>query len=156
MKNVHTTIARAVAATLLVCSAGMVSAAGSTSVTVTATVTAACKFTATTMSAIALGSIDPATVSANVTNTGNITYQCTKGTTPSVTLASGTTARSLTLASHTAIPYTFTLGSPDAGTGFSVAGSAKVVATATIAKTDAQDAEAGVGYSDVVTLDINN
>jgi spore coat protein U-like protein len=143
---------KAIAAAILVSSAGLASAAGSTTLNVTATVSAVCKFKAATMTDIALGTINPSTVSAAVTGTSNINYQCTKGTTPSVTLTSGGTALT---AGSLSIPYSFTLGTPDAGTGFSVAGTAKVVGTASIALTDAQDAAAGA-YTDLVTLSINN
>lgn len=151
----HRIVPKAIAAGILTSFAGLAAAAGSTTVTVSATVTAACKFTAATMAAIALGSIDPSSVAAAVTGTSDITYQCTKGTTPVVSITGGG-SRTLALAGHTDIPYTFSLGTADAGTGFSAVGSAKVTATATIALTDAQDAEAGVNYQDVVTLTINN
>lgn len=129
-------------------------AAGTTSVNVTATVLEVCKFTASTMADIALPTINPSTVAADVTKDGDITYQCTNGTTPTVSIQTGTTARTLTDGAKT-INYTFTLGTPMAGTGFSTsAASAKVVATATIAKAAAQDAQAGT-YSDTVTLSIN-
>lgn len=143
--------ARAMIATALFATGGSVLAAGNTTVQVTATISAVCQFKAATMAAIPLGTIDPSAVAAAVTGTSDITYKCTTGTVPTVTIDSGGTT--LTAGAKT-IPYSFTLGSAAAGTGFSTAGSAKVVGTASIALTDAQDAQAG-SYSDTVTLSIN-
>jgi hypothetical protein len=145
-------VLKVIAAAVLASTAGLACAAGNTTLNVTATVTAACKFKAATMADIALGSIDPSSVVAAVTGTSNINYQCTKNTVPVVSLMSGGTT--LTSGANT-VSYTFSLGTPDAGTGFSAAGTAKVVATATIALTAAQDAAAGA-YTDLVTLSINN
>lgn len=144
--------ARAMIATALFATGGSVLAAGNTTVQVTATISAVCQFKAATMAAIPLGTIDPSAVAAAVTGTSDITYKCTTGTVPTVTIDSGGTT--LTAAGPKTIPYSFTLGSAAAGTGFSTAGSAKVVGTASIALTDAQDAQAG-SYSDTVTLSIN-
>lgn len=152
MQTTRNIFLKAVAAAVLASTAGLASAAGSTTVDVTAKVSAACKFTAASMTAIDLGTIDPSTVSAAVTGTSNITYQCTKGTTPAVSITSGGTSL---VDGAKSIPYTFSLGTAEAGVGFS-GGSAKVVATATIAKTDAQDAAAGTAYADTVTLTIDN
>jgi spore coat protein U-like protein len=146
------TVIKAIAAAILASTAGLASAAGNTTLNVTATVSAVCKFKTATMTDIALGTIDPSSVGAAVTGTSNINYQCTKGTTPVVSLVSGGTT--LTAGANT-IPYTFSLGTADAGTGFSAAGTAKVVATASIALAAAQDAAAG-SYTDLVTLSINN
>lgn len=146
---------KAIGASLLLTAAGAASAAGETTVQVTASVTAACQFSAATMSAINLGAINPSTVAADVTNTGDITFHCTKGTTPVITKKTGGTV--LTSGTNT-IAYSFTLGTPEAGKGFSTAAKAtpaKAVATATIALANAQDAAAG-SYSDTVTLEINN
>ena len=141
-----------VAALALTSYVGFASASGNTTVQVKATVSKVCKFKATSMTAIDLGTIDPSAVAADVTGTTDVTYQCTKGTTPSVTVSSGGTT--LTAGSDT-VAYSFALGTPDAGTGFSAAGTAKVVGTATIAQAAAQDAVAGA-YTDTVTLTINN
>lgn len=152
--NTHYAL-KAFGATVLMAAAGFANAAGQTTVEVTATVNGVCKFTATSMSAIAIGAIDPSTVAADPSNTGDITYHCTKGLTPSVTIASGGT--SLSNGTDT-LTYSFTLGAEEAGKGFSAAATAtpaKVVATATIALADAQDAAAG-DYTDTVTLEIDN
>lgn len=145
-------IAALAAAGFLVLTAGSAMAGGTTTVDVTATISAVCKFKATTMSAIALGAIDPSAISTAKTGTTDITYKCTTGTTPSVTVTGGGTTLTSTAGS---LAYTFTLGTADAGTGFSTAGSAKVVGTASIAVAAAQDAPAG-DYTDTVTLTINN
>lgn len=142
----------ALAAALFVSTGGTAMATGSTTVEVTATISAVCKFKATAMTGITLGSIDPSTISTAKTGTTDITYKCTNGTTPSVTVLSGGTTLTSTAGT---LAYTFSLGTPDAGTGFSTAGSAKVVGTASIAVLAAQDAAAG-SYTDTVTLEINN
>lgn len=145
-----------VAALVLTSYAGFASAAGNTTVQVTATVKAVCKFTATTMAAIDLGTIDPSAVpAAGVSNTGDVTYQCTNKTTPVVSIASGGTSLSDGAATPNTITYAFSLGTPGAGTGFGAGASAKVVGTATISQAAAQAAVAG-SYSDTVTLSINN
>jgi spore coat protein U-like protein len=146
-------VLKVIAAAVLASTAGLAAASGSTTLNVTATVSQVCKFTAATMTDIGLGTIDPSTVAANVTGTSDITYKCTKGTTPSVTLSSGGTT--LTAGANT-IPYAFTLGTPDTGTGFGLGATAtKVVGTAKIVLSDAQAAAAG-SYSDTVTLAIDH
>ena len=141
-----------VAAVALIACAGVAHAGGTTSVDVTASVPGVCKFTSATMSAIALGAMDPATVGATgVSNTGNITYNCTKGLTPAITKTAGGTT--LTDGTKT-IPYTFSLGSPEAGVGFAT--TSKVVATASVTQADVQAAAAGTAYKDTVTLSIDN
>jgi spore coat protein U-like protein len=147
-------VLKVIAAAVLASTAGLASAAGNTTLNVTATVSAVCKFTAATMTDIGLGTIDPSAVAAAVTGTSDITYKCTRGTTPVVTITGGGT-RTLTSGANT-IAYTFSLGTHDQGTGYSAAAAAtKVVATASIAQAAAQDAAAGA-YSDTVTLSINN
>ncbi|MCM2312449.1 MAG: hypothetical protein NDI84_13700, partial [Steroidobacteraceae bacterium] len=145
-------IAALAAAVFLTFTAGSATAAGNTTVEVTATINAVCKFKATAMTGIPLGAIDPSTISVAKTGTTDITYKCTNGTTPSVTVFSGGTTLTSTAGT---LAYTFSLGTPDAGTGFSAAGTAKVVGTASIAVLAAQDAAAG-SYTDTVTLEINN
>lgn len=145
---------KTVAAAALIAGAGLANAAGSTSVDVTASVPGVCKFTSTTMSAIALGSMDPSTVGATgISNTGNITYNCTKGLTPVVSKTAGGTTLTETTDSTKTIPYSFSLGTPEVGVGF--ASSSKVVATASVTQADVQGAAAG-SYKDTVTLSINN
>ena len=145
---------KALAAALVLTSyAGFAAAGGTTTVQVKATVNAVCKFSATAPTAIDLGAIDPSALSADVTGTTSVFYQCTKGTTPTVTKTGGGTSLS---DGTNSITYAFTLGTPDMGTGFSAAGTAKVVGTATIAQAAAQDAVASTGYTDTVTLTINN
>jgi len=141
------------AALVLISYAGFAAASGTATVQVKATVSKVCKFSTTTMTAIDLGTIDPSTVAADVTGTTNVTYNCSKGTTPGVTVTSGGT--SLTDGTNS-IAYAFTLGTPEAGTGFSSSGSAKVIGTATILKAAAQDAAASTTYADTVTLTIDN
>lgn len=138
------------AAVFLTAIAGSATAGGTTTVDVTATISAVCKFKAASMTAITLGAIDPSTISTAKTGTTDITYKCTTGTTPSVTVTGGGTTLTSTAGS---LAYTFTLGTADPGTGFSTAGSAKVVGTASIAVAAAQDAPAG-DYTDTVTLTI--
>lgn len=151
--NTNRLIPNVILAAVLASASGMAAASGSTTVQVTATVSAVCKFAATTSPAIPLGTIDPSAVSADVTGTSNITYNCTKNTTPTVSITSGGT----TLTDGTnSIAYAFTLGTPDTGAGFSTSGSSKVVGTAKILKADAQNAAASTGYADTVTLSINN
>lgn len=152
--NTNRLIPNVILAAVLASASGMAAASGSTTVQVTAAVSAVCKFAATTSPAIPLGTIDPSAVTADVTGTSNITYNCTKGTTPTVGFASGGSTRTLTDGTKT-IAYSFTLGSPEAGVGFSAAGGSKVVGTATIALVDAQNAAAGTSYADTVTLSIN-
>jgi spore coat protein U-like protein len=149
----HRIVLKAIAAAILASSAGLAAASGSATLNVTATVSAVCKFTGSTMADIALSTIDPSTVAANVTGTTDITYKCTRGTTPSVTIFSGGTT--LTAGANT-IPYAFSFGTPDTGTGFGAGATAtKVVGTAKIVLSDAQAAAAG-SYSDTVTLAIDH
>lgn len=150
-------MAAVAAAVFLTITAGSATAAGSATVDVTASVSAVCKFTAETMTAIALGAIDPSTVAADVTATGDITYKCTKGTTPTVSITGGGTRTLTDSSTSNTIPYSLTLGTHDAGTGFSSSAAAtKVVATARITQANAQDAKAGTAYAETVTLTINN
>lgn len=154
VKNVRTTIAKAVALVAIVSASSLATAAGTTAVVVNATVSGVCKFiTSGTSATINLGTIDPSTVAADVTGSANVAYNCTKGLTPVVTTASGGTT--LTGATSS-ISYAFTLGTPEAGVGFSnAAGGSKVAATAKILLIDAQNAPADT-YQDTVTLSINN
>ena len=156
VKNVHTTIAKAVALVAMISASSLAAAGGNTTVQVDAKVSGVCKFISTTSSGINLGTIDPSAVAAaGVTNSSDVLYNCTKGLTPSVTIATGgTTLTGLTPANM--ITYAFTLGTPQVGAGFSnAAGGSKVVATATIAQLDAQNAPADT-YKDIVTLTISN
>ena len=143
-----------VSAVAITACAGVAHAGGTTSVDVTASVPGVCKFTSATMSAIALGAMDPATVgTSGVSNTGNITYNCTKGLTPVVSKTAGGTTLTETADSTKTIAYTFSLGTPEAGAGFAT--SSKVVATATVSQAAVQGAQAG-SYKDTVTLSIDN
>lgn len=132
--------------------AGPATAAGSATVDVTASVKEVCIFSAATMAPISFGLIDPSLISADLTKDGNITYRCTNGLTPAITLP--TTPLKLTDGANT-IAYSLTLGTYEAGKGFSGTKVSTVVATAKILQTDAQDAKAGTGYTDTVTLTIN-
>lgn len=144
---------KAIAAAVVASTAGLAAAGGTTTVDVTASVPNVCTFSAATMTAIALGSMNPSTVGAGgVSNTGNITYNCTNGLTPVVSKTGGGTT--LTDGVKT-IAYTFSLGTPEAGLGYATAGSSKVVATATVSQAAVQGAQQG-SYSDTVTLSINN
>ena len=145
-----------VAALVLTSYAGFASAAGNTTVQVKASVNAVCQFTATSMAAIDLGAIDPSAVpAAGVTNVGDVTYQCTNKTVPSVGIVSGGTSLSDGATTPNTIAYSFSLGTPGAGKGFGASSTAKVVGTATISQAAAQAAAAGA-YTDTVTLSINN
>lgn len=146
---------KAAAAAVLSLTAGWAGASGTTTVDVNATVPNVCTFSSGTMAAINLGPMNPSTVgAAGVTNTGNITYNCTKGLTPVVTKTLGGTVLTETTTAAT-IAYTFSLGTPEAGLGYVAAGSSKVVATATVTQAAVQAAEAGT-YKDTVTLSIDN
>jgi spore coat protein U-like protein len=146
-------VLKAVAAAVLASVSGLAAAAGTTTVDVNATVPNVCTFSAASMAAINLGALNPSTVPAiGVSGTRNITYNCTNGLTPNVTIQSGGTT--LTDGTKT-IGYSFTLGAPEAGLGYAVAGSSKVVGTATVTQAAVQGAEEGT-YSDTVTLEIDN
>jgi len=148
--------ARAVTALVLFTTWGSVQASGSATVDVTASVSAVCQFSGT-MSAIAFGAIDPSAVAGDLTATGNITYKCTKGTTPTVSITGGASRTMTDAGTGNTIPYSLAMGTHDTGTGFSASAAAtKVQATATISQTNAQDAKAGTTYKETVTLTINN
>lgn len=147
---------QAIAGAFLLGSTGLVLAAGTTAVEVRAKVAGVCSFNSGTMAAIDLGTMDPSTVGATgVSKNGDITYNCTKGLTPVVTTKTGGTTLTDTGDSTKTIAYSFTLGTAEAGKGYSTAGSSKVVATAAVTQAAVQDAPAGT-YKDTVTLEINN
>jgi hypothetical protein len=149
-------VLKAVAAAVLASIAGLATAGGTTTVDVTATVSPVCTFNAATMGTIPLGTLNPSTVSGPVSNSGDITYNCTNGLTPLVSITGGG-ARTLTSGLNT-IPYTFSLTAIPAdaiGKGYGTPGSSKVVATATVTQAAVQAAQAG-NYSEMVTLSIDN
>lgn len=149
-------ILQAAIAAVLATTAGLTAAAGSTNVDVTATVPKVCTFSSGTMAAIDLGPMDPSTVgTSGVSKTGNITYNCTKGVTPVVAKSTGGTALTDTTDNTKTISYSFTLGTAEAGQGYSVLGSSKIVATAAVSQAAVQAAAAGT-YKDTVTLTIDN
>jgi hypothetical protein len=152
----RSSFAKAAVFAALVSGSSFAFAAGNTTVQVTATVSAVCKFSATSFTAIALGTIDPSTVSSAPTGTRNVTYACTKNTTPVVAIVSGGTTLAVSGDATKTIPYTFALGTPETGVGFTAgAAGSKVLGTATITQANAQDAQAG-SYTDTVTLSIDN
>jgi hypothetical protein len=142
------TLLQVAAAALLVCTAGLASAADSQTVAVNATVTGVCKFSGSA------AAIDFGTFASNDTAgvkdaAISVPYKCTKGLTPAVTtgaivpLTSGANTMAFTVDAFTTV----------VGTGFTAAVNA--TSTAHIASAVWQDAPAGT-YVGSVVLNINN
>jgi spore coat protein U-like protein len=153
MKNVHTTVAKAVALLAIVSASGLASAATSDtqSLTVTGTVQAVCRFFA--VPALSF-TIDPSAATSQ-SGTTTLQYKCTNGVTPSsFTPASGAlTGRTLTKSAGVTLAYDLSLGTVSAGNGFSSTAQS-VVLTATVLQAAYQDAIAGA-YTETFNLTIN-
>jgi hypothetical protein len=150
MKNVHTTIAKTVAAILFASFAGIAAAGGTQDITVSATVSAVCKFPTQTLT-LTFDAIDPSSLT-DATKDVTVPFKCTNGVTPTIT-PSSLNGGNLKSGAET-LAYGFALqGSMPAGTGFS----AVVNATyrGTITQANFQNAKA-LTYTDTVTLTINN
>jgi hypothetical protein len=138
-------------------------AANTNTMAVSATILGVCKFQTTT-SALAFGSIDPSGTAA-ATATTNLTYKCTKGTTPTASaitsdngahfLTGSKTMTSATIGAGSNLPYTIAfVYTPVVGTGFASATVTTVAVNGSIAATDYQAASAATDYSDSVIISI--
>lgn len=154
MKNVRTTIAKAVAMVALASAAGFAAAADSQTLSVTASVDALCKFSSAPAT-LAFGAIDPSGT-VDKTATVNVLYKCTKGT-PSagVSPASGGTARTMTgTGAGNTLAYTLAfVGGTQTGAGFGSGKDLTLAVNGTITPTQFQNAAAD-SYSESVTLNI--
>lgn len=156
MKNARTTIARIIALSVLGSACGFAAAADSQTLTVNASVSAVCKFS--TVPALNFPAINPATVAAAVPGSTDVTYKCTKGTTPSsvaATVADGVWAMVDPSVTGSSLPFSLSVGSLGAGNGFGGGAAVTVTISGTIALADAQAAMAGTGYTKAVSLAIN-
>lgn len=148
--NNHRATLKALAAAALVCAAGAVNASGSTTLNVSATVNGVCKFMSATVP-IAFGALDPDAGTQTVNTSVN--YKCTNGTAaPTVAFASGTGSRTMADGANT-LAYTITLGTTQAGTGFSAGQEKPLSIQAQIAAAALLDARAGT-YTENVQLNI--
>jgi spore coat protein U-like protein len=154
MKLSKTWIAAALAGAFTLSSAAL-QAADSHTITVNATVSAACKFNSAS-STVAL-SIDPA-ATAVVTQPAAVTYRCTKGTTPSFALASGSTGGAaggdLTSGGGETIAYTFGGSAPVAGSGMGAGQDKTYTVTVSVDPANAANVSPAV-YSDTIAVTIN-
>lgn len=143
----HNRIAKAVAATLLTCTAGFAAAADTQTVQVNAVVKQVCKFDGAA-AAIDFGTIDPNADTGEKTVAVSVPYKCTKGFTPAVTKG---TIVPLTSGANT-MAFTVDDFAEVAGTGFSAGVNA--TSTARLAEAVYKDAAAGT-YVGSIVLDIN-
>jgi spore coat protein U-like protein len=137
------------AATLLV-STGT-KAADSHTITVNATVLATCKFNAAS-STLNL-TLDP-TASSTVSQTASVQYRCTKGTSPSFGLASGSTSSATggNLMSGTeSIAYTYSSITGGAGTGVGAGNDKTLSVTVSVSQANAANVTPGV-YTDTIAI----
>ena len=154
MKLSKTTIAAALAGAFALSSAAL-QAADSHTITVNATVSAACKFNSAT-STLAFA-IDPA-ATATISQPAAVTYRCTKGTTPSFALSSGSTggtgSGNLTSAGGESIAYSFGGTAPVAGSGLGSGQDKTYTVTVSVDPTNAANVSPAV-YSDTIAVTIN-
>lgn len=151
MKNVHTTIAKAVALVAIVSASGLAAAADSTTLAVSATILGTCKFSALS-TPLAFGTVDPS-LTADKVVTANVLYKCTKNTT-SLGITGTAGAHSMTDGATHTLSYTLGIASDTSvGLGFGTGNDLTAVVTGTITAAQYQNAWAGA-YTDSVTLNI--
>jgi spore coat protein U-like protein len=141
-------IAATIAALLL---AGNAMAADSHTITVNATVSATCKFNAAS-STMNL-TLDP-TATSTVTQTASVLYRCTKGTTPSFALSSGSTSSATggNLVNGTeSIPYTFSSTAGGNGTGMGAGNDKTLSVSVSVNQANAANVTPAV-YTDSITI----
>lgn len=156
MKNVRTTVAKAVAATIIVSAAGFAAAAGTQNLNVTATVSGVCKFSSAVQT-LTFGTVDPSVPGPIAGSGAAVTYKCTKGTAATgVTPDNGTNfSASRRMGNGTDfIPYSLTIsGGTQTGLGFAAGAGTDLalIIGGSIVAADYQNVSAGA-YSDTVVL----
>lgn len=159
MKNVHTAIAKAVAATILVSFAGFAAAADTQNLNVTATVSGVCKFSSIVQT-LAFGTVDPSVAGPIAGSGAAVTYKCTKGTNATSVLGgnglhyTGSSRAMKNGANADVIAYSLVItGGTQLGTGFGSGQDLSLTVNGSIAAADYQNVSAGA-YSDTVLLSL--
>ena len=141
-------IAATIAALLM---AGNAMAADSHTITVNATVGSTCKFNSAS-STLNL-TLDP-TATSTVSQSASVLYRCTKGTTPSFALASGSTSSATggnLVNGAESIPYTFSSTSGGAGTGMAAGNDKTLSVSVSVNQANAANVTPAV-YTDSITI----
>ena len=147
------TLIKAIAAALLVCTAGLASAADTQTLATSANVSGICKFS-TSSTPLAFGTIDPSLLTYKVA-TATVLYKCTKGTASAGVAVAGGNTRFMTV-STTALAMAYTLGlsgDTQTGKGFGTGQDLTLAVTGTITAAQYQNVTAGA-YTETVTLNI--
>ena len=147
------TLLKATAAALLVCTAGLASAADTQTLATSANVSGICKFS-TTSTPLAFGTIDPSLTVAQIV-TANVLYKCTTGTASAGVTVTGGNIRSMT-GPTAALTMAYTLGltgDTQTGKGFGSGKDLTLAVTGTITAAQYQNVTAGA-YTETVTLNI--
>ena len=121
------------------------------SVTVNGSVSGTCKFN-TPASTVNL-TIDP-TASSTVTQAANVLYRCTKGTSPSFSLASGSTSSATggnLVNGAESIPYTFSSTPGGNGTGMGAGNDKTLAVSVSVNQANAADVTPAV-YTDSIAI----
>ena len=126
-------------------------AADSHTITVNATVVATCKFnaTSTTMNL----TLDP-TASSTVAQTASVFYRCTKGTSPSFALASGSTSSATggnLVRGAESIAYSYSSASGGSGSGMGSGNDKTLSVTVSVSQANAADVTPGT-YTDTIAI----
>ena len=140
-----------IAALVTMLISGAAAAGDNHTVTVNATVNSTCKFNAAT-STVSL-TLDP-TASSNATQGANILYRCTKGTSPTFSLASGSTSSGTggnLVNGSESIAYTFSSTSGGAGAGMGAGNDKTLALSVSVNQANAANVTPAV-YTDSIAI----
>ena len=142
---------RLIAALAAMLMSGAAAAGDNHSVTVNATVNATCKFNSAA-STVSL-TLDP-TATSTATQGASIAYRCTKGTTPTFVLASGSTSSATggnLVNGSESIAYTFTSTSGGAGAGLGTGNDKTLALSVSVNQANAANVTPAV-YTDSIAI----